>query len=274
MACGNATTSLVVAQSVTFEGPSEVGATLKMCDTFSASRDFIELCDPNWRFACVGGARIKNMSLFAKRTVSNSSGVYMVHSNSIQDFGGLDHVYIYSGQRGCLHFEKGYGGASTVSVSDVSCNGASPNTIMMLFGNTVASGLAYGTTIFQMKNLVLGGPSSCVPTCQGQPGIVLRGGGFYDIAGVHCENAGQNCITVDIPVTGNNDMVRLHNVNAGWGAPATSCTGVIFLAATNNPGNTIIGMVPPGSCANVVLNGQSGGSNRTTAIVMDMVFNP
>jgi hypothetical protein len=273
MAGCSGTSSLIVGQSVVFEGPSEVGAQIKLCNSFSTTTPFIEVCDPNWHFACFG-SKLKNISVFADRTVGVSSGTYMIHSNNVQDFGGLDHVYIYAGQRGCTDFEHGYGGASTVSIQYVSCNGASTNTIMMLFGNTVASGLAYGSTIFEITDLVLGGPSSCSPTCQTQPGVVFRGGGFYDVNGVHCENAGQFCITVDIPVTGNNDMVRLHNINAGWGAPGVACLGTIFLAGTNTQGNTIIGMVPPGSCSAVVSNGQSGGTNRTAAIGMDMVFNP
>lgn len=273
MAGCSGTKSLVVANAVTFEGPSETGAQIKLCNTFSPATHFIEICDPNWHFACFG-SRIKYMSLFADRNFGVTGGIVVVHTNNVQDFGGLDTVHIYAGQRGCIHFEEGYGGASTVSVQNVSCNGASTNTFMMRFGNSAASLLAYGTTFFQIKNIVIGGPSSCAPTCQTAPAILLQGGGFFDIAGVHCENAGENCITVDIPASANSHMVRLHNINAGWGAPATPCTGTIYLTAANEPGNTIIGMVPPGSCANVVLNGQPAGTNRTAAIVLDMVFNP
>jgi hypothetical protein len=273
MAGCSGSASLVIGQSVVFEGSSEVGSQIKMCNTFSSSTHFIELCDPTWHFACFG-SKLKTLSVFADRTIGATGGFALVHTNNVQDFGGLDHVYFYAGQRGCIDFEKGYGGASTVQIIYVSCNAASTNTIMMHIGNTVGSGLAYGSTIFEIQDLVLGGPSSCTPTCQTQPGLVLTGGGFFDIQGVHCENTGQFCITVDIPVTGNNDMVRLHNINAGWGTPGIACLGTIFLASTNNAGNTIMGMIPPGSCSNVVNNGQSGGTNRTTAIGMDMIFNP
>jgi hypothetical protein len=273
MAGCSGTASLVIGQSVVFQGTSEVGSQIKMCNSFSASTHFIELCDPNWHFACFG-TRLQYLSVFADRTIGASAGAALVHTNNVQDFGGLDHVYFYAGQRGCIDFEKGYGGASTVQIGYVSCNGASTNTIMMHIGNTVGSGLAYGSTIFEIQDLVLGGPSSCTPTCQTQPGLVLTGGGFFDIQGVHCENTGQFCITVDIPATGNGDMVRLHNINAGWGAPATACLGIVFLTSTNVPGNTMMGMIPAGSCSAVVTDGQSGGSNRTAAIVLDVVFNP
>lgn len=265
MAGCSGTSSLVIGEGVIFDGSSDQGSIIKLCNTFSATTHFIELCDPLWHFSCFS-TKLMNLALVADRTVSTAGGAVMVHSNNVQDFGGLDHVYIYSGQRGCTHFEHGYGGASTVSVQYVSCNGASTTTFMMKFGNTVGSGLAYGTTIFEIQDLVLGGPSSCSPTCQTSPGLLLQGGGFYHISGVHCENAGTVCITVDIPVTGNSDTVWLNNVNAGWGAPATACTGNIFLTAANNPGNTIMSMIPAGSCAQTVTNGQSGGVSWTSSI--------
>lgn len=268
MAGCNGTQALIVGQSVVFEGPSEVGAQIKLCNTFSAVTDFIEICDPNWHFACFG-SKLKNISVFADRNFGVAGGTYVVHSNNVQDFGGLDHVYIYAGQRGCTHFEHGYGGASTVSVQYVSCNGASTNTFMMKFGNTLGSGLAYGSTIFEIQDLVIGGPSSCTPTCQTQPAIHFQGGGFFDVAGVHCENAGQVCITIDIPVTGNGDMVRLHNINSGSGGAALPCTSVIAITAATVVNNTIVGMVPLGSCPLSIAAFNS--SNVATPIALDIL---
>lgn len=148
------------------------------------------------------------------------------------------------------------------------CSADGANT-MMQFGNSVASGLNYGTTILNIRNIVLGGPSSL--NLQTGPGIVILGG-FYDIMGVHCE-AISSCITVNIPVTGNGDLVRIHNVNAANVPGGTPCTGVITLASTNTPGNTIIGMVPVTSCTHLA-NGQPSGSNRDAAITTEMTFNP
>jgi hypothetical protein len=90
---------------------------------------------------------------------------------------------------------------------------------------------------------------------------------------VHCE-ALPICIEINIPVTGNVDQVRIHNVNAANISAGTPCTGVIQLDATNRPGNTIVGMMPPTSCTHIVTNGQPAGSNRNTEIVLDMIFNP
>ena len=260
--------SIIVPYGVIVEGAGTYNTKMKMCDAFNASTHFIELCDPTIQLACFTSS-LRNLDVFVQRNVVANNAVYMVHTNAAQHEGGLSHVNIYAGKRGCTWFEKGYGGASAMTFEFVDCSADGSNT-MMHFGNTVASGLNYGTTIFNLRNLILGGPSS--GDLQTGPGIVLSGG-FYDIVGVHCE-AISFCITVNIPVTGNNDQVRMHNVNAANVSGGTPCAGVIQLVSTNRPGNTIVGMMPPSSCTHIVTNGQPSGSNRDAEIVLDMIFNP
>lgn len=270
LVCGNTLKSLIVPSGVVFEGPSAPGsASLRLCDLFNQSVHFIELCDPNWHFACFDSS-LRNLSLSNSRSVPSAINTAMVHSNATQDFGGLSRVYIYSGERECVNFEKGFGGASSVVLDHVSCNiSSSAGNPAMVFGNTVASGMNYGTTMIKLDTIVLAGPSSA-PLMAGS-GLVLKGG-FYDIQNVHCE-AISTCVFLQIPsATSNGDIVRMHNVNAG-GGPVT-CTGVITLDSTNRPGNLIVGQVPAGSCVNVVTNGQPSGSNRNTAITSDMTFDP
>lgn len=267
--CGTGLASIIVPQAVNVVGAGTYATTLKMCDAFNAATHFIELCDPNWRFACFNSG-LSQLDVFANRNVAANNQVAMVHTNATQHDGGLSHVVIYAGQRMGTFFEKGYGGASAVTYEFVELSGAGTN-IMAQFGNTVGSGLNYGSTIFNLRNVVLGGPSS--GNLQTAPGIMLLGG-FYDILGVHCELI-PVCIEINIPsATSNGDIVRAHNINAGGGPPGSACTGTIQLDATNRLGNTIVGMVPAGSCTNVVTNGQPSGSNRTTAIILDIVFNP
>ena len=270
LVCGTGLKSLIVPSGVVFEGPSAPGsASLRLCDVFNQSVHFIELCDPIWHFACFDSS-LRNLSLSNSRSVASAIGTAMVHSNATQDFGGLSRVYIYSGERECVNFEKGFGGASSVVLEYVSCNiSSSAGNPGMVFGNTVASGLNYGTTLIKLNTIILSGPSSA-PLMAGS-GLVLKGG-FYDIQNLHCE-AIATCVFLQIPsATGNGDIVRMHNVNGG-GGPVT-CTGVITLDSSNRPGNLIVGQVPAGSCANVVTNGQPSGANRTTAITADMTFNP
>lgn len=271
LVCGTGLKSLIVPNDVVLEGPSAAAAaTLRACDAYNASVHFVELCDPVWHFACFNSS-LRNLSLSISRSVSSSIGIAMVHSNATQDFGGLSRVYIYSGERECTFFEKGFGGASSVVLEYVSCNiSSSSGNPAMVFGNTVASGLNYGTTIIKLNTIVIAGPSSA-PLMTGS-GLLLKGG-FYDIQNLHCE-AVPTCAFVQIPsATGNGDIVRMHNVNGGGGG-AVTCTGLITLDSANNPGNLIVGQAPAGSCAHVVLNGQPSGSNRDAAITTDVTFNP
>jgi hypothetical protein len=270
LACGTGSASLIVPSGVAFEGASNQGSVIRMCDAFSTSTHFITLCDSNWHFACFNSI-LRNIQISARISVTAGGSTYMVYSRSTQDFGGLYNVYIYAGGRGGFWFEKGDGGASTFIIDGLSVSAASP-LAMVKIGDTVGSGLNVGTTAVTIHNLVLGGPSSG-GTYQTGDGLLLFGG-FSSVENVHCEEM-IICIHVAIPSsTGNGDIVRIHNVNAASGAPAPACTGAIFLDATNNPGNTIIGQVPAGSCSNVVANSQSGGSSRGTAITTDLTFNP
>jgi hypothetical protein len=272
LVCGPGTpgASLQIPGYVYLEGAGAAGGTtLKMCNAFDQSTHFIELCDPNWHFACFN-AGLRHIELFASRSVSAGNLVAMIHTNAAQDFGGLSYVYIYSGARSCSWFEKGFGGASQVIYDHVSCT-ASGSNVMMRFGNTVASGLNYGSTNLELHDLVLGGPSS--GNLQTAPGILLQGG-FYDVTNVHCEGI-PVCVQVQIPSTGNGDQVSIRNVNASGGGGGTACTGTIQLDPTNVPGNTSIAQVPAGSCANVVTDAQPSGVSRNTAINgIPIVFNP
>ncbi|WP_136623646.1 hypothetical protein [Bradyrhizobium centrolobii] len=268
--CGTGSVPFVVPQGVVIQGTtSGAGTTLKMCDSFSAASNFVEICDPNWQFACFG-AMLRDITIFATRTVTANDGVALIHSNNIQDGGAIDHVYAYPGKRMCLWFQKGYGGASTVSIENFFCaiNGGA-NQPAMILGDTVASGMNYGTTGISIKNLGVGGPSSA-PFHQG-PGIIFRGG-FPIIENVHCENMGE-CVQFDIPAaTGNGNIARIHNINAGSGT--VTCNGVITLTGNNNAGNVIMGQIVAGSCTHTVNNGQASGVSYDSSIGQDACFNP
>lgn len=260
--------SLIIPYGVVVRGAGAYTTTMKMCSAFNVATHFIELCDPTIQTACFT-TRLEEINVFSNRLVAADNLIFMVHTNATQHDGGLRNVAIYSGGRGCSWFEKGFGGASTVTFEFVECNSSGANT-MIKFGNTNASGLNYGTTIFNIRNIIMNGPSS--GNLQTGPGMTIQGG-FYDILGVHCEGI-VVCITIDIAASAVNDQVRMHNVNAA-NTSGTPCTGTIQLNATNNPGNTIIGMVPPSSCTNNVTNLQGGASIAGgTAIFTDIRPNP
>lgn len=260
--CGS--TYFVLPNNVILEGASSAAASnLKLCDTYSTSTNAYEICDPNWHFACFG-SRFQNMAFFAGRNITVSGGVSMIHSNAIQDMGGVYNSYIYSGHRIAVHFEKGFGGASWVGIHNVSISQNSANHVMIKIGNTNASGLNYGSTIVSIENIILGGPSSA--PFQQMGGLQILGG-FVNVKNLHCEIITEYCISVGIPIGANGEQVSLQNINSQGCASVGTCRGVIELDSTNNLGNTTITMVPgSASHTHVISNGQAGGVSYDNAI--------
>lgn len=259
--CGS-TYFTLPAQTVMDGGQASGQATLHLCDAYNTTLNGFTLCDPTWQFACLG-TQFRNISLHASRNVAVAGGTFMVYSNNLQDFGGLYNVYFYSGQRGCFHFEKGYGGSSWVGAEQISCNASSPNNPMIRLGNTAASGMNFGSSIVKVRELVLGGPSSS--PFHLQTGIQVYGG-FTNIENVHCENINGQCIYVESPAGGNPIQMRFTNINSQGCASGGTCTGVITLAGTNDPGNAIFSMIPASTYAHVIENGQVGGTHYNTSV--------
>ncbi len=263
--CGPGAVSLEVPQGVIFEGSSYQGTTINACSTWSTTTNFIELCDPNWHFTCIGSV-MRDTLISMTLVTTLGAQVFAVHSNNDQDFGGLANVYIIGGIWPCLHYEEGFGGASTFITDHLSCSSASVQPLVLI-GNTPGSGLNLGTTIVRLLSVVLGGPSSG-SVFQTATGIFIEGG-FVEIDGTHCENM-PSCVSVDNVASISNGMISINDINASSTAPAPACTGNIILVAANTPGNTIMSMVPAGSCANTIQNAQSGGINFTGNIVKQM----
>src|SRR6185295_4481712 len=226
------------------------------------------ICDPVWGFACLG-AKYENLSFHASRSVAVTGGIFMIYSNNLQDFGGLYKIYVYGGQRGCFHFEKGYGGSSWVGAEKISCNIGSPNNPMVRIGNTVASGMNFGSTIISLRDFVLGGPSS--PPYQQQSGMQVYGG-HVNTENVHCEIILNECIYIDSPAGGNPIQMSFKNINS-QGCTSTlsgsgTCAGVITLSGTNDPGNAIFQQIVAVSAPylHVINNGQPAGTSYNVAV--------
>jgi len=273
MMCGS--TSFILPNDVTMDGGSAPGgATLHLCDAFSGSTTAFEICDPTAGYACFG-TQFRNMTFHYTRGTAVTGGIFMLHSNNIQDFNALYNVYVYSGQRGCFHFEKGYGGASYVGAEKVSCNTGSPNNPMIRIGST-STALNYGSTIVNVRDLVLGGPSSS--PYQEQGGIEVYGG-FGTFANIHCEIILNQCILLDRSASANLEQYFFHNVNS-QGCTSTlsgsgSCAGIITLSGTNNPGNAVFGMIYGGAgYTHIINNGQPAGSHYNSPISYFARFNP
>jgi hypothetical protein len=241
--------SLIIPNGVYLEGMSG-GSTLKIHDGWFAATNCICIGNPNARFANFR-CGIRYMELFFSRGIAAALGTYMVYSNNAQDGGGMEHVYIYTGQRGGIRYEVGYGGASVVHFHNLSinCEGPTP-----AFHGTV------GTTIVDCRNWSINAPSS--GTNDTVDAIVLTGtGGMYSFDGLHMEGF-PNGFNIAL-AAGNNPMASFKNITGGL-----DLDYVFTLDSTNDPGNCSFErcQVNNGLALGLVLNGQPSGSSRLTNI--------
>lgn len=246
------TDTLIVPYNVHLKGQGRWSSTFKLCDTgFQSSKNFVEICDKTTQLACFN-AGLSHMQLNS-RNANADANIAVVYSNNVQDELILDHVYINAGQRSSVYLETGYGGASYVDISNLEIDSNATNDVIRI---------NYGTTIVNLKSLVIANSSNTGP-------CMRITGGFVDINGFHPENCPTAGLIVNIPTSLDNGMVRLH------GATGNSLTpNLVQLSASNHPGNFIIGTSTNNGSTNIVQNGQPAGSNRTTPVVADMTFNP
>jgi len=263
--CGTTTVSLVVPQGVRFEGEGPYSSILGVCPTFFAATHFIELCNPNWHFACFD-ARIEAMGLTVTRSQAANANIAMVHSNNVQHTGGLVQVYIQAGNRTCFFYQKGYGGASYVTYEDGEC-GYNGSNFGIRIGDSTASGMNVSGTVFDMNKMVVGGPATA--PLAAQAAFVIQGG-LVQIRNSHSEQIPQGIVIDSQGASVASTMVKISNYNAGSGS--VTCTATAQINSTNISGNTIMEMVPGGSCTVVVANGL--GANVTTNIVQQTKFTP
>jgi hypothetical protein len=268
MALGTGLKPLIVPNGVEMWGGT-IGSTIKFGTAWDTATVQMTLGDTNWHFACF------NNSLHHMELRSDSGTAYMVYSSCGQDFAGLYQTYIYgngNSARPCLHYEKGYGGASTFVVRDLSCS-ANSNSPQVQIGNTIASGMNVGTTMVELTNFVMGGNSGPTGNHQTAHALTIHGG-FVNVNRFHFESTGGG-IRVAVGATGNAETITINNVNGGGLAVHAPCTGMITLDGVNTPGNTVISQVQTsGTCTHVVENGQAGGTNYDLAIKQPAYFDP
>jgi hypothetical protein len=269
MACGTGLKPLIVPMGVKVQGAHHSASSIKFCTTWDAATYQVTLGDNNWHFSCFGN------SLHHLQLRSDSGTQYMVYSNCGQDYAGLYQTFIFSNGaslRPCLHYEKGFGGASTFVIRDVTC-AANSNAPQVWLGNSIASGMNLGTTMVEVTNLVAGANSG--PTGNHQTEVALQiNGGWVNVNRFHFESIAGG-IRVAIGVTGNAEHVTIQNVNGGGLPVYAPCPGMIILDGVNVPGNTTISQVQQsGSCATTVLNGQAAGVNYAPGIRQPAVFDP
>jgi hypothetical protein len=272
MACGTGLKPLIVPNGVRVVGAHGTASAIKFCTTWDVGTYQVTLGDNNWHFACF------NPSLYHLALRSDSGTQYMVYSSCGQDYAGVYQTYIYSngagGTRPCIHYEKGFGGATVFVIRDVSCS-ANSNSAQIWIGNTIASTMNLGSTMVEITNISAGANSGPTGNHQTQTSLLIQGG-FVNVNRYHFE-ATAGGITVDVGVTGNAEHITIQNVNGGGLPVYAPCPGMITLTGINVLGNTTISQVQGASaaCAGItVLNGQVGGVNYTSAIRQPAHFSP
>jgi len=253
-------TMLSIPNGVFLEGIQ--GTTVKFADGWDAATHCLSIGNSDAHFAHFN-CGIRNLSLFWPRNLPVSVGTFLVYSNCVQDTNAIQSVSLFSGQRGCLKYEIGYGGASFVAFKDIAFNSD---------GGTAQFDCNVGTTLVNCYNWSMGAPSSGENTTA--YAINLHGnGGMYDFQNIHMEGFLQGGAQINL-VSGNNPQCSFKNVTGGLNIP-----WVFALVSTNSPGNASFErcQMNNGLGTGLVQNGQSGGLSRTSNILPKdgiVFFNP
>lgn len=224
-------------------GQGMFNSVLKVCDSgLNANSHVVILCDPNMRLACFG-SQVANLNINAFNAAGNANA-WGIYSNAAQQAKWIDNVSIYSGARGCIKYEVGYGGAANANAYDVFCT---INTGSVNAGVEINT----GTTVSNFHNLVVE-----------SGGVGLTGvgvnllGGQIAINGFHSEGITR---PINVNMTTATFSAVVMNATGGNG-----CGGLVTLQSINTPGNfAIFNAVKNGCSPNLVTNGQPAGSNRT-----------
>jgi hypothetical protein len=266
MFCGGGTAALVVPYGVKVKGQGNYTSVLKPCDTWGVSVNVIELCDKNTHLAGFG-CMLEDFQVFMQRDVSSNANISLIYSNNAQHDAGMRRMVLYPGacRRG-LTLETGYGGATLVTMENLEFKGGKAAASCGGNANPMIS-VNYGTTWVYFTNLNMGGLSASFSGPRDN-GLVITGG-FVVLEGIHPEQI-ISPVTINIAGGLSNGQVRARMVTGG-----VDCVGMFALAATNTPGNFMLG--PPNAvngCTRLVTNGQPAGSNLTGPVMIDTIFNP
>lgn len=226
---------LVVPHGVTVQGAGDYASILRMKESFDPNSHFIDLGDATLKQS-VFGCRLRNMILFSPPDLEGAMCTAMVYTNNAQDTEGmLDGVRIYGFQRRCFWGEIGYGGATSISLKQVTGNTLAPGTPAFTFNYSDAC-------MIDVEGIEpSGGRQSNDPTSSlynlpiaNTIGIILQGG-YARFRRVHFEEcdqcffvnmddgqpagSGQSFCDIDFMTgnTTNNHLIVYHNNSAQKG---------------------------------------------------------
>jgi hypothetical protein len=242
---------------VALEGVADYGSSLIANPSVTGEIDFVRGGDPNSPYSTFGGA-LRHMKVHCSKTQEASPSVVAVRMTSVQDGLIMDHVRIYGHKRRWLACEKGQGGASIISLRQVT-------------GNTGVAGLPgctfdYGEgTMIYVDGLEPSGarvdPSDGnSPAIPGTIGVLMKGG-FAEFRRFHPE-------LLEVGMQINMATSKCFcDVNFATGGPGVSTLFVV----NNNPAQLgrirLANIQRNGVTGNIVTNGQSGANPITNDII-------
>lgn len=220
------------------EGAGATNTIFKVPDA-GIVNNFWNLCDVNKHLACFGTVA-RDFGITATTSATFTSAVYLLYSNSDQQLQTVQNMQIYDGSYGCYRYDNGYGGAATTTYINFFCTHQNSN----MDGIVIDS----STTVFRFDTLIVEGAST-------QNAFDLLNG-HVDVEGGHSEGIA-NIFNVNGPASSSSLTVAHFTGGSG-------CTNFATLQSTNSPGNfALFDAYKNGCSTNLVLDGQSGGSNRT-----------
>ncbi|WP_038968021.1 hypothetical protein [Bradyrhizobium diazoefficiens] len=191
---------LMVPTGVILSGVSNIGTSLKQCDSDSSTTNFIVLGDPlNRQTSFFLG--IWNMTLFGANSGSGG-GASMVFTNSAQAPEGLKNVSVYPVYRTCVNSNTGYGGPSIFRITGsyfIPNSSVTPGCISLAHAS---NHVIDGGTWFSS-----GGPPWAGPAIS----ITSNGASVNRLVDVHIENIATG-VLVNVPAGGSGTMTTLNGV--------------------------------------------------------------
>ncbi len=232
---------LPTSQGVWFHGSGVQSTSIVQCSTETGSDHLFELCDSNFNVGQYG-CKVSDMAIIMQGTASaNTAAIYSLTG---QQFPLVDNVEIIAKNYECIHYDVGKGGAANATFTHGDCEQAQSAT-----ANGITFGASLGGTQVILEDWIFG----CAGTGCTKNAVSISGGTNFIGKKLHIEN-----MTTGFNVN-NTGRSTLRDVTM-----TTGCTSVITLTSTN-PNNTFLfENIDGGSCAAIITNGHSGGSNLTT----------
>ena len=240
--------SLQVPYGVHFRGQGAWASNLRSCDSADAGTHVITLCDPEAQLSCFG-TLVSDMTISASLAAASSANIALIFSNAVQQMDAVQRVAMYSGNKSCVRYDNGYGGAAYFGINNIDCTISGSNHGFVFIG--------VGTTILKVRDSHVGSGSAT------GNGIHITTSGILIVDGYHTEGLPTG-IYANITGSAANGAVKATNITGGLG-----CTNLVLMPAGTLNNSVVVGTAFPNGCTNTV---NENGVLTTGVIVPNTTF--